>query len=258
MRQLIPRPRRYSETMIAGLLAATVIVSLFGCSRESKKASEVRSAADTLANGLPRVLLPALSSWITVWRYAAPRFAADSLKRTSSEPFHFDYAWAPAGSRARGIRARAQVDVLSPDSARSLDFDRYLDFDRDPDGRIAPEREPDSSPILADFQRDSVWQVAFCGTLCFYDGAYWIDANRFVLTGATQTGEEGNGPWSSFLEVYELTTGRRTEWLSRPVDGAALARYQAAMDSSLADRLERAGFGKGSNSMAGSRLSSAN
>jgi hypothetical protein len=144
--------------------------------------------------------------------------------------------------------------VLSPDSALSLDFDMYLDIDRDEDGRILLMREPDSAPVLADFKRDTLWQVSFCGTPCFYDGAYWVSNDRFALTGATQTGNFAEGHWSAFLEIYDLRTRWVARWLSAPTEPQGFARYRAAADSALADRLDRAGFGRGPDSTAGARV----
>lgn len=209
--------------------------------------------SDTLRNGLPRSLLPKLTSWVQVWRHAIPVLAADSLRRTSSAPFKFDYAWAGAGHVAEDVRTRALIDVLSPDSAHSLDFDMYLDFDRDDDGKIAPMREPDSAPVLADFKNDTLWRVSFCGTPCFYDGAYWVNSDRFALTGATQTGEQADGPWCAFLEIYDLRSRRITRWLAPAVNAAAFGRYSSASDSALVERLEIAGFGNGPDSGAASR-----
>lgn len=224
----------------AGILVAAGVFLLAGCARRTSEVSKSASAADTLVNGLSRPLLPKLNAWTQVWRHAIPSFSADSLRRNGSATFAFGNAWAGAGRAATGVRAKALVDVLSPDSARSLDFDMYLDLDRD-------GREPDSAPVLADFKSDTLWQVSFCGPSCFYDGAYWVDADRFALTGATQSGEQVDGPWCAFLEIYDLRTRRRTSWIGATVDEPGFARYQAASDSALADRLERAGFGNGEN-----------
>ena len=104
-------------------------------------------------------------------------------------------------------------------------------------------REPDSAPVLADFARDTLWRVSFCGTPCFFDGGYWLDRDRFALTGAMQTGEQADGPWCAFLEVYDLAARRVTRWTAAVVDDQSFARYRAASDSALAERIERAGFG---------------
>ena len=42
--------------------------------------------------------------------------------------------WSGTGGRINSVRTRAVIEVVSPDSARSLDFDSYLDFGRGPDG----------------------------------------------------------------------------------------------------------------------------
>jgi len=221
-------------TVVSLLLAAALLA---GCSPTPRRKSPVPSAADTLSNGLPLALRPKLADWMKVWRYAIPRFELDSLSAKGTADFLFGADWAGAGRPQDGVRSRALVDVLSPDSTHSLDFDMYLDFDATggPNGML--EREPDSAPILADFARDSLWQVGFCGTPCSYDGAYWVDNARFALSGSTETGDQLDGPRAPFLDVYNLLSHRRTRWLGPPVDARACARYAAAADSALEARL---------------------
>jgi hypothetical protein len=239
---------------VAILLVAIATGLLPGCSGGTRRQYPPGSAADTLSNGLPRALLPKLAAWTLVWRYAIPGFEPDSVLRSWSAPFTFESGWAGTGGRAETVRTRALIEVLSPDSVHALDFDTYLDFDRAPDGGILGEREPDSRAVLADFRVDSAWVVDFCGTGCSHDGAYWIDPLRFVLSGATQTGEQMDGPLCPFLDVYDLHSRMRTRWLGPVVDGAHYARYEPAADSALAARLERARFGQGTDSTAGTRV----
>jgi hypothetical protein len=123
-----------------------------------------------------------------------------------------------------------------------LDFDMYLDFDRGDDGTILLEREPDSAPVLADFRSDTLWEVAFCGTPCDFDGAYWVDSGRFALTGTVQSGPQEDGPRHGFLDIYDLRTRKMRSWATREVDDLHFARYGAARDSALVARLDRAGF----------------
>jgi hypothetical protein len=249
------RHRRSWRTLATALLAVATIASLVpGCSGRRTHRPPSHPAADTLANGLPRVLAPGLADWVRTWRPAIPGLEPDSLQRGATSTFRFGYAWPGAAGRPRdNVRSRAGVDVLSPDSTRSLDFDMYLDFERAGDGVIEFGREPDSAPVLADFRSDTLWQVAFCGPSCFYDGAYWLDANRFALSGATQTGEQADGPWQGFIEVYDLRARCRTGWTTRSVDYRGFTRYQASRDSALSARLERARFER-SSPEAGSRV----
>jgi hypothetical protein len=192
---------------------------------------------------------------VRIWRYACPAFAPESLERVGVTPLKFDGVLSEhAGGVNSDVRTRALIDVLSPDSTRSLDFDMYLDFDRDPDGRILIEREPDSAPVLADFKRDTLWRVNFCGTSCAYDGAYWVDAQRFGLTGAQQSGPQYDGPWQGFLEVYDLGTRKVKSWTARPVSDSQFDQYRRAWESSLVARLEQAGLRGGADSSTGSRL----
>jgi len=165
---------------------------------------------------------------------------------------HEHGATAAADTLSNGL-PRAHVEVISPDSARSLDFDTYLDFDRGQDGGIHGMREPDSRAVLTDFRADSAWVVDFCGTPCDHDGAYWVDADRFVLTGSTQTGERLDGPRCAYLDVYDFVAGCRSRWQTRIVDEAHFYWWSQALDSALAARVERAGFGGGADSSATSR-----
>jgi hypothetical protein len=238
----------------AAVFVVAMAVFVAGCSRRSPEHTVSAVVADTLATGLPRSLVPKLASWVEVWRYAIPGFAPDSLRRDGSGPFTYDYAWRGAGHIGHGVRESALIDVLSPDSARSLDFDMYLDFSPDTAGRFVPVGEPDSAPILADFKSDTIWRVSFCGTTCSFDGAYWVDSARFALTGATQTGIQLDGPWQGFLDVYDLRTRHLVRWSTRTVDDSHFGRYQAANDSALGARVEGAGIRGGSDTTASSRL----
>ncbi len=241
-----PPPSRHGWVR-AVLVLATVVGLMPACSHPPSRDGRSSIAVDSLPNGLPR-------SWIQVWRYAFPDLAPDSLRRSGSGPFRFDSGWAGPGRFAESTRSRALIEVLSPDSVHSLDFDTYLDFDRGPDGGIQAEREPDSRAVLADFRSDSAWVVDFCGTSCLHDGAYWAGAEHFALTGATQTGEQADGPWCLFLDLYDLGARLRTRWLARTVTGPQFDRYMQAEDSALAARLERAGFGQSADSTASTRV----
>src|SRR5258708_15958928 len=191
------------------IVITALALALAGCSRRADRAGAV-APADTLANGVPRALLPRLAEWCEVWAHASPGFAPESLVRVSTEPFVLEGGWAGAGRSVDGVRSRARVDVASPDSAYSLDYDMYQDYSTGPDSSVSVEGEPDSSPILADFRRDWVYPLDFCGTGCFHDGAYWVDANRCALTGGAQSGEQADGPMRPVLDVFDLRTHLRS------------------------------------------------
>lgn len=236
--------RRTARGSLAGNAAALLLLVLAlasaGCSRRAAERAPGAAGADTLANGLPRALVPELDAWVRVWRASVPGFAPESLARTEPVPFPFESPQPGQGMRwAETVRSRALILVPSPDSAYAVDFDRYLDFDSE-GGSPDFGREPDSAPMFLDFAHDTLWTIAFCGTSCFYDGAYWVDSRRFALTGAAQTGEDYNGPWQPFLDVHDLRTHARTRWLARTVDDEAFARYQRAYDALLRARLREA------------------
>jgi hypothetical protein len=195
---------------------------------------------DTLSNGVPRGLAPGLAAWLVLWRHATPGFALDSLARFETRTLSFESARPGANRRLDPVRLAASIVMLSPDSSRALDFDSYLEFARDDDGSIDVGREPDSAPTLADFASDTTWRVAFCGTPCFYDGGGWVDTQRFVLTGATRTGDDADGPWCPFLELYDLRARRLDRWQGAPVEAIGFERFRIASDSALVARLESA------------------
>lgn len=226
-----PPPRSFARSCL--LLVA---LAAAGCAPRAGDRAAAPAEPDTLANGLPRALAARLGEWQACWRRANPAFAPESLACVGRDSLRFESA-GPAGGRrfAEDARSRALLVVLSPDSTRLLDVDRYLGAESVEGGRIA--RGPDSAPELVDFAADSLWTVGFCGPSCFYDGGFWLDRDRFALTGATQSGEQADGPWQAFVECYDLRTRRRVRWLGRPVEEAAFDRFRAASDALLSARL---------------------
>lgn len=237
---------------IALLLAFGIVAA--GCERRPEVKATAPAAADTLANGLPRALAPQLDAWLQNWRRAVPGLALDSLACVARGPYRFASA-SPAGGRrfADGVRSRAMIEVLSPDSTRLLDYDRYADVDSE-SGSL--EREADSAPMLLDMALDTLWTVSFCGPGCFYDGGFWLDASSFVLTGATQSGEQVDGPWQGFVEVYDLGTRERIRWAMRPMDDGSFERYRAVSDSLLLARFAQSRLTTASVADPGARASS--
>ena len=224
------------------------VLSFGGCARKLGTPAPLREGsfapapADTLANGFPRAVAPKLASWFQLWQRAGTNLRADALHHGPSQPYAFQLAPVVHAGRWRdNVRTRAGIEVLAPDSLHAVDFDMELEVTREPDGIVRPERDVDSGPILADFARDSLWIVDFCGTPCGFDGAAWLDASRFVVVGTTQTGAGMDGPWAAFVDLYDLQRRTMTRWLSSPVTDARLAMYSNAAESTLAARLAAAG-----------------
>jgi len=211
---------------------AAAILLIAGCSNR-EHAAATGASADSLANGLPKALVGQLGEWNIAWRHANPRLAPELLVRAGTSPSHM--AFYSADSRTiEEFRFKAILQTVSPDSAYSVDFDMYVDYFDQEGGEV------DSSPLLADFKSDSIWQVAFCGTPCFFDGAHWVDNDRFALTGATLTGEQAEGPWCAFLDIYNLRSGQVSRWVLPAVSESQFTRYRAAYDSILTVRLAQA------------------
>lgn len=222
---------------LAVMLAVLAIAGLQGCGSRTTPPAATRAEADTLANGLPRVALPVLAEWSARWRESVPTFAPESLVSEESGLT----AMQPSGTgtdlrHVADVRERAGIVTLSPDSTHALDFDRYVDIDPE-SGSL--ERDVDSSPMLWDYAGDTLWTVAFCGTSCAYDGGAWLDANRFVLTGTTQSGPNYDGPAQPFLDLYDLAGRTTRRWLGAPVTEDALRRFGQACEASLSARVAR-------------------
>lgn len=218
-------------------LLLAVLPALLGTGCGSRPESREASAAppDTLPNGLPRALLPGLADWLACWRQAGTSIAPESLTFSERGPLHFYTSSVEGDLRwVEGARARAGIIVLAPDSAHAVDFDRYVDIDPE-SGSL--ERDVDSSPMLFDFVGDTLWTVSFCGTSCSYDGAAWIDAERFALTGVTQTAENLEGPTRVFLDVVDLRKRTDTRWLGPVVVDESLRAFAIAREAQLRARL---------------------
>jgi hypothetical protein len=231
---------RRAACTLALPLARLAALTLSGCSRRAPERAGRGGRPDTLANGLPRLLVPKLADWARTWSVAVPDLAPGALGRRDTAPFAL---LSPSAGAPRPDRfgAAALIAVASPDSARSLDFDRYLELERSHEGGIELGCGPDSAPELTDFRADSTWRIAVCGTPCFYDSAYWADAERFALTGAMDGGDQPGTPWRAFLEVYDLRSRLATRWLGPLVDAEPFDRYREVSDSTLAARLAAAG-----------------
>ena len=213
-------------------MAAAAVLILAGCSAGERRPVSA-AAPDTLPNGLPRVLVPKLANWSIAWRHANARFAPELLVRSDVSTFRFSvYGFGPRAMQ--DFRTQAKLQELSPDSTRSLEFDMYQDYFREGGGEV------DSAPLLADFKSDTLWQPAFCGTPCSFDGAQWVDDSRFALTGTTLTGGNADGPPCAFVDIYDLRDGTVARWVLPVVNEVEFERYRAAYDSILAERFAHA------------------
>jgi hypothetical protein len=178
--------------------------------------------------------------WFKVSQRAIPSFLPDSLAPAGLSPIRFDYTWpGPLRKALEGLGDR-RLDVYSPDSSRFVNFDMYADVSRDESGKIVLEGDVDSAPILADFKSDTLWRVSFCGTCCSFDGAYWMDSSRFLLTGLTQDCVRGVD-LRVFLDLYDLRSHMVHRWLGPKLGESEIHLYRAATDSALNARFSRRG-----------------
>ena len=184
---------------------------------------------DLSTDSLLMAMRPRLQAWAQRWAAVLPGFTLDSLYRSRSEPFR------PAYSRkltSEDLRRARFFGETSADSTRIVEADSYRLF---VDG--APELwgEPDSAPALADLRADSLWILATVGTTGGFEDAFWIDSNRFVITGY---GERQFEPWQGGGELwaYDLARGTLTRYSTPDVDKATYDRYVAAAKAALRAR----------------------
>jgi hypothetical protein len=190
-------------------------------------------SVDTLANGLPIGAVAAADDWVQICRRTIPHFVLDSLVPASPHLFQFHEAWPGLASRARGTHGaigERGLYMYSPDSCRFVNFNMYAEVTRDKDGRLIAGDDPESAPVLGDLVADTLWMIGICRACCSFDGAYWVDASRFVLTGMTVVDCETSRP---FVNLYDLRLRRVRRWLGTPVTSADWSRYNAARDSAL-------------------------
>ena len=216
------------------LLCLAALLVPAGCSRRATPPAPPSPPA-TPADPAIAEMAPHLGEWLALWRRVLPGVGADSLRRVASGPFtlndihHIDLD-------DREERARLRVfGVYSPDSTRVVNPDAYLVLTRT-ETSVSIAGEPDSKPVLIDLKTKSVATLAFCGTDCHYDGAFWLDPLRFALTGSLVV-NDSTGVRCGRVLLYDLNAGTMTEYRLPPLaDAVAWGPVATAVDSALTAR----------------------
>ena len=184
---------------------------------------------DLSTDSLLMAMRPRLNAWLQRWTGVFPGFSLDSLYRSRPEPYRPAYSRKLTSEDLRRVRFFGE---RSPDSTRIVEADSYRLI---VDG--APELwgEPDSAPALADLNADSLRILVTVGTTGGFEDAFWIDANRFVVTGY---GERQFEPWRGGGELwaYDLARGTVTRYSTPDVDKATFDRYVEAAKAALRSR----------------------
>ncbi len=233
-----PRRFRLHRLALAILLITTGAGLGAGCSRRSAERPASPAAADTLANGLPRAMVPALSAWTAMWQAAIPGFTPESLaggtwspalRGGDVQPLKNFYPAAPEEQATFEV-----LSALSPNGRYRLVFDWYQEIVEE-EGGIEIGGEPDSAPLLLDLRLGSSNVFEFCGTYCGYDWGCWMDSTRFALAGWSEA-TEGSESYSGFLGLYSLADSSQQSFITRPVSKDGYEKYRAAWEAWVKDR----------------------
>lgn len=213
--------------------AAAILTALAGCARRSEPPV---AGVPPPAPPDPAIaeMAPHLGGWLALVQRAQPGIGVDSLRRAHRGPFTL-HDIRPYNVDGREERARLRMfGVYAPDSTRVVDPDSYLEVSREAT-RISVGGEPDSKPVLIDLKTRSVTVLEFCGTDCSFDGAFWLDALRFALTGTVVL--DTTGARCGRVRLYDLNDGTVTEYqLPALVDRSAWMRFEMALDSARVAR----------------------
>lgn len=197
MRNRLPRP---SSVLLGCSLAA-----LAACSGGGFPEAGAPLPAEIAGNA-------GIQAWLAVWQQTEPALTVESFSFEKAEPIEAQYVADPTGEDMQA-EARGRY-VYAPGGALFIDV-------------RAHEGEPDSSVRLFNRNGDGrIETVAFCGTPCSFDAALWLDENRAVVVGQTESLDENGSPscsnardgWSCdrrlTIDVYDLASGEKGRYVS--------------------------------------------
>jgi hypothetical protein len=196
----------------------TVAVAPEGDAGDSTWFASLPSAAgDSLLTSMSGQLGP----WVARWQGVLPSFALDSLRRGPEQPLHLV---GDRPFRMSYLKEREGLLVASPNGRRFLDPDRYLQIIED-HGHRELGTDVDSSPALADLDRDSLLVIDFVGPSGRFEDGFWLGPDRFVLT---FHGERSNEPWrgGGIVEVFDLKRMTQRNYYTPDVGETAYDRYE--------------------------------
>lgn len=224
----LSHPHRFGLALLLITVAATLAA---GCSNRSPDRRLPLATADTLANGIPRAFVTALSPWTAMWQSAMPGFSADSLTRAGRGPaLRGGYVQAAKNVFPYASpEDEAAFDVLSaasPNGRYKLVFDWYQAIDED-EGSVNIGGEPDSAPLLIDLRLGLSNQFESCGTSCGYHWGCWIDSTRFALAGWAEVDVRGD-TLCGVLGIYSLADSSEVRYVTRLVRRDTYDKYSAA------------------------------
>jgi hypothetical protein len=111
----------------------------------------------------------AFEKWLKDWQLIWPEIKPEDFRKTKTDALKATILAADQ-DQLNAIPNFEQGKVLSPDNKKYLSYIFYWG-------------EPDSNVIIFNREDTSkIEQIAFCGTLCTFEGAFWLDNNRVAVT----------------------------------------------------------------------------
>ncbi|MGH7725273.1 MAG: hypothetical protein ACREOU_07565 [Candidatus Eiseniibacteriota bacterium] len=162
-----------------------------------------------LSSELQRDLRGPLESWVFAWRIGLGTFRLDQLEQKSVTKLTNDEV-APWDGNAEGEDLRLlHLAIPSPEATRVVDA--HMDLELVPRGELVRARRVRPAGVaLIDLKRRFIHRVLWGEEDTRYDGAQWIDGDRFVVMAAERKEArlfEG-GPVLYLIDLREETITR--------------------------------------------------
>lgn len=182
---------------------------------------------------LLRELEPHLAEWLALWRHADPTFEPALLVRGATSRFRPERSAddSMAWTALEGERVPGFDWVVSPDSARAVDPDWYTVLIGAEEGLLSVAHDADSCPVVYDLATRRAHWLGTWGTCCRRDGAFWLDAQRFVVWGFRESMFPEPYRWRGALDLYDLRDSTWSTLYTPEIGAPQLDAYEAAYES---------------------------
>lgn len=179
-------PSVYKSTVFFALGVAVIAGLMFALVRETAVPPPATNAPATPEDAVYAELARSegFLDWLKRWRKVDPYVTSAEFELlsegavTPARPPEFALTLPPEAL----IPPRADRYVWSPDKSRFVDY-------------LSSYGEPDSAFTAYDRNGDGKLEtLAFCGTPCRFDGAFWLDDERVVLLGNEEGLKEDGSP----------------------------------------------------------------
>lgn len=180
------------------------------------KVQEVDSEKGALAVQVPLTSLANdLTDWAAAWQEFIPGFEPSQMQKIQSGPITPDISDPlELHENILDLQEEFPYSILFP----SPNFMKVV--------FVSPSGSPDSAVAILSPEENLYERVLFCGTPCAFDGAVWIDDEKFVVTGYYEIHpDQMNGCMGDelctvvpTLHVFDLNKNSVTEYYGPEVE----------------------------------------